>query len=72
MAVLFLTLTLLTKGLDAGAQNPPKREEISEELATLVRNKWEAIKLEASNLPTDEWVGSHRSFDGPTISTHLG
>jgi len=69
--VLFLILTLLTTGLDVGAQNPPKREEISEELATLVRAKWEAIKLEASNLPNDEWVGSYRSFDGPTISTHL-
>lgn len=70
-AVLFLILTSLTPGLDAGAQSPTKREEISEELATLVRVKWEAIKLEASNLPDDEWVGGYRSFDGPTISTHL-
>ena len=37
----------------------------------LVRSRWEAIKLEASNLPTDEWAGGYRSFDGPTISTHL-
>jgi hypothetical protein len=70
-AVLFLILTLLTAGLDAGAQSLPKREEISEELATLVRNKRETIELEASNLPNDEWVGSYRSFDGPTISTNL-
>jgi hypothetical protein len=70
-AVLFLLLTLLTAGLDTSAQNPPNREEISEELAALVRNKWEAIKLEASNLPNDEWAGSYRSFGGPTISTHL-
>ena len=71
IAVLFLILTLLTAGLDAGAQNAPKREEISEELASLVREKWETIKLEASNMPHDEWVGSYRSFDGPTITTHL-
>jgi hypothetical protein len=70
-AVLFLILTLLSTGLDAGAQNPPGREEISEELATLVRNKWEAIKLEAPAVPADEWAGSYRAFDGPTISTHL-
>lgn len=70
-AILFLVLTLLSAGLDTSAQNLPEREEISEELATLARNRWDAIKLEASNLPNDEWVGSYRSFDGPTISTHL-
>lgn len=70
-ALLFLTLTLLTTGLDAGAQNLPKREEISEELSALVRSKWEAIKLEASSLPNDEWAGSYRSLGGSTISTHF-
>jgi len=71
MAILFLLLTLFTAGPDAGAQNPPQREEISEELATLVRSKWEAIKRDAPKLSADEWAGSYRSFDGPTVSTHL-
>jgi hypothetical protein len=70
-AILFFILTLLITGSNAGAQSPPPRDEISEELAALVRNKWETIKLEAAHLPDSEWAGSYRSFDGPTVTTYL-
>jgi hypothetical protein len=68
---LFVLLALLTAGSGAGAQNPPRREEISEELAALVRNRGGTITFEASNLPDDEWAGTYRAFGGPTITTHL-
>jgi hypothetical protein len=64
-------IALFGAGSVTGAQNPPKREELAEELAALVRNKWEAIKIETSNSPNDEWAGDYRSADGPTTSTHL-
>lgn len=64
-----LLLLLLAAG--AVAQTRPGREELSEGLAALARNRWEAIRLEASGLPGDEWAGDYRAFDGPTISTHL-
>jgi hypothetical protein len=67
---LFL-IALLAAESGTGAQDSPKRETLSEELATLVRNKWEAIKIETSSLPNDEWAGDYRSVDGPTTSTHL-
>lgn len=68
---LAVLLALLAAGSGAGAQNPPGREAISEELAALVRNRWEAIRLEVSDLPDDEWAGEYRAFGGPTVSTHL-
>lgn len=70
-AVVFILITLLAAGWDARAQKPRAREEISEELAALVLDRREAIELDAANLTDDEWAGSYRSSDGPTISTHL-
>ncbi len=52
------------------AQSVPKHEELSEELAALVRSKWETIKLDAES-GSEEWAGDYRSFDGPTITTYL-
>lgn len=57
--------------VNARAQNPPRREEISEELAALVRNKWDAITLEARDPAGGVWAGNYRAFGGPTVTTHL-
>jgi hypothetical protein len=54
----------------ANAQNDPKEERLSDELATLVRSRWETINIESGN-SEQEWAGSYRSFDGPTVTTHL-
>ncbi|HEV2915299.1 MAG TPA: hypothetical protein VGX92_18615 [Pyrinomonadaceae bacterium] len=71
-AVLFLILGIsLAAGTGAGAQNPPEQEELSEELATFVRSRWEAIEQESSILPDEEWVGRYRSQNGPTTSTFM-
>lgn len=71
IAVSFVLFALLAAGSGAGAQHRPRQEEISEGLLTLVRDRWETIRLEASGLPGDEWAGDYRAFGGPTISTHL-
>lgn len=71
-AALFLTLSAPhDAGVDARAQNPPRGEEISEELAALVRNKWDAITLEACGPAGGVWAGNYRAFGGPTVTTRL-
>jgi hypothetical protein len=67
LIVLVLLLSLAWPG---AAQNVAKQEELSEELSALVRSKWETIELESKG-SNEEWAGVYRSFDGPTVTTHL-
>jgi hypothetical protein len=65
--VLVLLLSLAWPG---AAQNVAQQEELSEELSALVRSKWETIELESKG-SKEEWDGVYRSFDGPTVTTHV-
>jgi hypothetical protein len=69
-AIALSLFTLVVLAGTATAQNVPKEERLPEELATLVRSKWETINVESAN-SGQEWAGSYRSFDGPTVTTHL-
>lgn len=68
--LLIVLIVLLSVAWPSAAQNVPRQEELSEELTALVRSKWETINLESQSM-NDEWSGSYRSFDGPTVTTHL-
>ena len=61
---------LLTLGQPAAAQNTQPRQQLSGDLARLVRNKFELIQTETA-VAGEEWAGRYQAFDGPTITTDL-
>ena len=67
-AVCVALVLLLSPVQPGAAQTSATQQELSEQLAALVRNKLEMIELETAGA-NEEWAGRYRSYDGPTVTT---
>src|SRR5687768_8220113 len=66
--VLYIALALLlSPGPPVAGQDS---QQLSAELAALVRNKLEVIQVEVA-VAGEEWAGRYQASDGPTITTDL-
>ena len=70
IAVCVALILLLSLGQPGTAQNSATQQELSEQLAALVRNKLEMIEIETAGT-NEEWAGRYRASEGPTITTDL-
>jgi hypothetical protein len=61
---------LLSLGQPATAQNNQPQQQLSGDLAALVRHKFDLIQVETAG-PGEEWAGRYQASHGPTITTDL-